>query len=106
LIVLVRVNQELFDNLAKIIDVPLARREPKTYSLMLQYIALRSRYHDLFAQFEQLVALLKDWGEFYKQVIAIRREYPPTRYRLPKPFTEEIPGESLYNKYQGYFVQD
>lgn len=105
LIVLVRVNQEIFDSLGKIIDVPMARREPKTYALMLQYIALRDRHQVSFMQFEQLVALLKDWGEFYKQVIAIRQEYPPTRYRIPKSFTEAIPGEDLYAKYQPYFVQ-
>jgi hypothetical protein len=106
LIVLVRVNQEIFDRLGKIIDVPPPRQEAKTYALMLQYIALKNRHQASFLQFQQLVALLKDWAEFYKQVVAIRQEYPPTRYRIPKSFNEDIPGEDLYFKYQGYFAQD
>jgi hypothetical protein len=100
--VIVRVNTEIFLKLGEIIKVPKQKNNPQTYALILQYIALRNRHKGAFGQFKQLINLLKQWEQFYEPIMAIRREYPPTEYKQPPIFREELPGFSLYQKYQQY----
>ncbi len=100
--VIVRVNSELFLKLGEIIKVPKQKNTPETYALILQYIALRNRHRTAFGQFKQLIGLLKQWEQFYEPIMAIRQEYPPSEYKQPPIFLEELPGYSLYQKYQQY----
>lgn len=98
--VIVQVNVDLFLKLGQIIQVPQAKNVPETYALILQYIALINRHKNAFGQFQQLVNLLKNWENLYNPLAAIRKEYPPEEYKQPKLFEEDIPGLSIYNKYQ------
>ncbi|MBF2057053.1 MAG: hypothetical protein IGQ45_07480 [Cyanobacterium sp. T60_A2020_053] len=100
--VIVQINTEIFVKLGQIIKVPTAKNTPQTYALFLQYIAMRNRHQQSFAQFQQLVVLLKDWVRFYQPLIAIRKEYPPEDFKQPKVFEEEIPGLVIYEKYEQY----
>lgn len=100
--IIVQVQPEIFLKLGEIIQVPKAKNIPDTYAMILQYIALRNRHNNSFSQFQQLIRLLKDWASFYQPVLAIRTEYPPEEYKQPPIFKEEIPGLTLYNKYQNY----
>lgn len=98
--VIVQVNSEMFLKLGNIILIPQGKNQPETYALMLQYIALRNRHQKSFAEFQSLLRLLKEWENFYKPLITIRQEYPPEEFKQPIIFKEEIPGLSIYNKYE------
>ena len=99
---IVRMNAEMFLKFGEIIEVPESQNNPKTYALILQYIALKARHQNSYGQFQQLIQLLKDWQQFYDPIIAIRQEYPPNEYKQPPIFREEIPGLTVYEKYQSY----
>ena len=49
---MVNMYYPLFEQLGKIIGVPTARSNAKTYALMLQYLALRYKYKKSYIQFE------------------------------------------------------
>lgn len=98
----VKVNTEIFIKLGQIIQVPESQNTPNTYALILQYIALINRHKNAYAQFQQLIQLLKNWQKFYKSILAIRKEYPANEYKQPSLFHKEIPGLTIYKKYQGY----
>lgn len=100
--VVVQINKENFLKLGQIIKVPNAKNNPQTYALFLQYIAMRNRHQQSFEQFQQLIALLKDWERFSQPLMAIRKEYPPADFKQPKMFQEEIPGLVIYEKYEKY----
>ncbi len=100
--VIVQVNAELFLKLGKIIQVPESQNQRHTYALILQYIALRNRHQKAYAQFQQLIQVLKNWQKFYDPIRAIRKEYPANEYKQPPLFQQEIPGLTIYKKYQDY----
>ncbi|MBR8828618.1 MAG: hypothetical protein DSM107014_12085 [Gomphosphaeria aponina SAG 52.96 = DSM 107014] len=97
-----KANQEIFGKLAQIIGLPESKREPKTYAIMLQYTALSYKHQGSYSQFARLIEVLQQWKSFYQSVISIREEYPRHEYNQPPEFTQEIPGEILYNKYKDY----
>ncbi|WPF89146.1 hypothetical protein WEU38_02370 [Cyanobacterium aponinum AL20118] len=98
--VVVQVNADIFLKLGQIIQVPQKKNVPETYAITLQYIALRNRHQNSFAQFQQLLGLLRQWENFYNPIIAIAKEYPPSEYKQPDIFKADIPGLEIYNKYQ------
>lgn len=98
--VVVQVNADIFLKLGQIIQVPQKKNVPETYAITLQYIALRNRHQNSFAQFQQLLGLLKQWENFYNPIMAIAKEYPPSEYKQPDIFKADIPGLEIYNKYQ------
>jgi len=100
--VVVQLNADLFLKLGQIIQVPQSKNRPETYALMLQYIALRNRHGKSFGQFQQLLGLLKQWEKFYTPLVTIRQQYPPSDYKQPSIFADEIYGLPLYDKYKNY----
>lgn len=104
--VVVQLNAELFLKLGQIIQVPTSKNKPDTYSVMLQYIALRNRHQKSYGQFQQLLGLLNQWQQFYHPLITIRQQYPFQEYKQPAIFNEEIPGLNLYEKYQNHVEKE
>jgi hypothetical protein len=100
--VIAQVNAQIFLKLGQIIQVPESKNTPNTYALVLQYIALRNRYQNSYAQFQQLTQVLKNWKRSYQPLMTIRQQYPVNEYKQPPIFKEEIPGVAIYNKYQNY----
>lgn len=106
LIVTVRLKYEVFEKMGKIIGIKGRKSNPEVYAKMLQYIAMNYKYGITYVQFDQLLKLLKQWEEPFKQVVAIREEYTSKEYKQPKTFAEEIPGLELYKKYQEFLKED
>lgn len=102
--VVVQVHAEIFLKLGQIIQVPQNKNTPETYAITLQYIALRNRHQNSFAQFQQLLELLRQWQTFYHPIAAISKEYPPNEYKQPEIFKTDIPGLEIYNKYQTHIL--
>jgi len=98
--VMVQVNADVFLKLGQIIEVPTPKNNPETYALMLQYIALKNRHGKSYDQFQSLLGLLREWEKFYNPLIAIRQEYPPEEFKQPILFGDDIPGLTIYGKYE------
>jgi hypothetical protein len=99
---LVRTKNDTFIKVGRIIGIPFAKNHPKTYALMLQYVALRQKYKILYYQFKKMKKVLHQWQTFYQIINDIRSQYPFLEYKQPKEFTETIPGLNIYEKYQDY----
>lgn len=95
-------NEQTFIKLGRIIGVPKTKETPETYARLLQYLALSKKHEKTIEQFIKLMQVLKPWQEFYKTISDIREQYSPNQYNLPEQFTQEIPGLSIYQKYQQY----
>jgi hypothetical protein len=67
---------------------------------MLQYMSLDFRNKKSYDQFKELLLGIKKWLKPYQAAMKIRQDYPADQYKLPKEFTETIPGEGLYTKYK------
>ena len=100
LVVLVISNYEVFEKLKNIIGVPNNKSKPETYARMLQYIALTYRHSKSYAQFAELLKVMRKWYLPYRAILDIRQRYPRTSFKLPKQFSEDIPGEAIYDKYR------
>lgn len=97
-----RFQDEVFMKLGEIIQIPPDKNVTDTYALILQYIALRNRHQNSFAQFEQFMSLLKKSLKFHDSIMATRKQYPPSDYKQPLIFQKEVPGGDLYKKYQEF----
>lgn len=95
-------NEQTFIQLGRIIGVPQTKETPETYAILLQYLALSKKHEKTIEQFIKLMQVLKPWREFYKTISDIREQHSPNQYNLPEQFTQEIPGLSIYQKYQQY----
>lgn len=104
LAMLVKNNYEMFEKLGKIIELPAQKRQIQSYAIMLQYLVLRQKYQETYVQFQRLIELLIDWHTAYKTLLHIRQQYPNTEYQVSEELTREIPGLTLYNKYQQYLT--
>jgi len=101
-LVLAKANTETFDKLAQIIGMPQAKRDVKTYAIMLQYTALSYKHQASYSQFARLVEVLQQWKKYYQSVVRIREEYPSREYKQPPEWNQDIPGEIVYQKYSDY----
>lgn len=99
---IVKSNYDIFERLGKIIEIPEQKNNPKTYSQILQYVALSSKHDLSFIQFQELVNLLIKWQQPYQENALIRETYNPKKYKQPKEFAKEIKGLPIYQKYQEY----
>lgn len=102
LVSLVINDYEVFEKLAPIIGVSESESSPETYANILQYIGLISRHEKSYEQFQRLLETLKQWQKPYKTITMIRQEYKASEYRLPKEFSQEIPGFNIYKKYEKF----
>ena len=96
-------NFEVFESLGRVIEVPESQRTPKTYTLILQYLALSEKHAVAFLQFSQMVDLFVGWKKNRTILDTIRQEYPPNKFKVPKSFRQTLPGMGVYQKYQAYF---
>ncbi|NCR16667.1 MAG: hypothetical protein GPJ22_04725 [Microcystis aeruginosa LL13-03] len=91
---------EVFEKLKNIIGVANNKSKPETYARMLQYIALTYRHGKSYAQFAELLQVMRKWYLPYRAILDIRRRYPRTSFKLPKQFSEDIAGVAIYDKYR------
>ena len=99
---IVRTNQEVFQRLGKIIEIPANKNKSQTYAQMMQYITLGKKHEYAYPKFQSLVSALLKWEEFYLKLLPVRQTYIPKKYKQPREFREEIPGLNIYKKYQEY----
>jgi hypothetical protein len=92
-------NYNLFEKISKIIQVPAAKINPRSFAIMIQFIALTHQYEITALKFEELVRVLRKWSQYYQRIIAISQEYPSSKYKYPPEFSEPILGEELYINY-------
>ena len=55
-----------------------------------------------FKQFQELIKVLKQWQKPYQSLKQVREQYPVHQYRVPKQFSQQIPGLNIYQKYEKY----
>lgn len=101
LLALVMVNFSVFEKLRLIIGVSERQHKPETYARMIQYIALSYRHGLSYLKFDELVKVMRQWVRPYNAIVGIRNEHSPKEFRIPKEFTEPIPGVEIYFKYKG-----
>jgi len=100
LVVLVISKYEVFEKLKNIIGVADNKNKPETYARMMQYIALTYRHGKSYAQFAELLQVMRKWYLPYRAILDIRQRYPRSSFKLPKQFSEDIPGVAIYDKYR------
>lgn len=100
LVVLVISKYEVFEKLKNIIGVADNKNKPETYARMMQYIALTYRHDKSYAQFAELLQVMRQWYLPYRAILDIRQRYPRSSFKLPKQFSEDIPGVAIYDKYR------
>jgi hypothetical protein len=103
LMLLVMVKYDVFEKLGPIVGIEEKYNRPETYSKMLQYIGLKSRHEASYQKFQEFLLLLKQWEIHYKSIGNVREKYSAKEYRLPKEFSDLVPGMSLYQKYKDSF---
>ena len=100
LVVLVISKYEVFEKLKNIIGVADNKNKPETYARMMQYIALTYRHGKSYAQFAELLQVMRQWYLPYRAILDIRQRYPRSSFKLPKQFSEDITGVAIYDKYR------
>jgi hypothetical protein len=88
------------ERLAPIICMPQPLINPEGFANLIHFMALEIKHQVAYRQFKQLVAVLEKWQPVYEQLIEIRRSCSPHRYRLPKEFSLQVPGEYIFEKYK------
>jgi hypothetical protein len=83
--------------------LPKKKAVPETFARMLQFVAMLSKHEDSYAKFQNLMEMLEQWNTSHQAIAEIRRDYGAEVYRQPKAFSQKIPGETLYEKYQQWF---
>jgi hypothetical protein len=99
----VTTNFDVLEKLGPIIQLPKKKAVPETFARMLQFVAMLSKHEDSYAKFQNLMEMLEQWNTSYQAIAEIRRDYGAEVYRQPKAFSQKIPGETLYEKYQQWF---
>ncbi|MCG9891972.1 MAG: hypothetical protein MH252_12945 [Thermosynechococcaceae cyanobacterium MS004] len=92
-------NYDALEKLAPIISLPKEKTDPDVLARIFHFAALVTKHQKSYLQFQQLVAVLLQWQDPYKSVCKIRQDYNVEAYRQPKEFTQKIPGELTYEKY-------
>ena len=102
LVSLVIEHYEVFEKLSPIIGIEEENISPETYSKVLQFMGLISRYQESYTKFKQLIEILSKWDKPHKSMMMVREEYTANKYKLPPEFKQEIPGLNVYKKYEKY----
>ncbi|WP_013321414.1 hypothetical protein [Gloeothece verrucosa] len=100
LVSLVLNKYEVFEKLGKIIGLTDQQNNPNTYARMVQYITLGYRHKLSYVKFEELMNVMRLWYKPYQVIEALRQQYTPKEYKLPKAFSEPLPGIEIYEKYK------
>jgi hypothetical protein len=93
-------HYDTIEKLAPIIQLPKNKTTPETFARILQVIALISKHHDSYRLFQKLMAILRKRIDPSEYILKIRQDYNAEDYQQPQQFSQDIPGESLYKKYQ------
>ena len=102
LMILILENYDILEKLAPIIGIASEDIKPETFTKILQYMGLVKRYEKAFQEFQDLIKVLKQWQKPFNSLKIIREQYPSHQYRIPKEFSEKIPGLRVYQKYEAY----
>ena len=103
--ILVRANQELFDQLGRVIELPIDKTREEDYARMVQYIAMKQKYQELYIQFLRLLEVMTQWNHFYLIIKELREHYSPEEFEIPAEFNTPLPGIEIYNKYQAVITK-
>lgn len=95
-------NYDILENLAPIIGIAKENVKPETFIKILQYMGLVRRYEKAFQEFQELIKVLKQLQKPYQSLKLVREQYPAHQYRVPKEFSQKIPGLNTYQKYEKY----
>jgi len=98
----IRERREIFNNLAKILDIPTEHNNSLSFARMLQFVALKHRCQKEELDFQKLLKRIRDWVPPYQNIIGLRKEYSSHEYTLPKEFKDPIPALEIYEKYKQY----
>jgi hypothetical protein len=104
LIAIILANYDVLEKLAPIIQISKNDINPKTFAKLLQYMGLVKRYEKAFQEFQELIKVLRQWEKSFNALNVIREQYPSIKYKIPKEFSEKIPGLNIYQKYQEYMI--
>jgi hypothetical protein len=96
-------NFDALEKLGPIIQLSKKKAVPETFARMLQFVAMLAKHEDSYVKFQHLMSILEEWNVAYKAILEIRHDYSGEAYRQPKEFSQKIPGENLYEKYQKWF---
>jgi hypothetical protein len=102
LMIIILENYEVLEKLAPIIGIAKKDIKPETFTKILQYMGLVRRHEKSFQQFQELIKVLKQWQKPYQSLKQVREQYPVHQYRVPKQFSQQIPGLKIYQKYEKY----
>ena len=102
LMVIILENYEILEKLAPIIGIEKENVKPETFTKILQYMGLVRRHEKSFQQFQELIKVLKKCQKPYRSLKLVREQYPVHQYRVPKEFSQKIPGLNTYQKYEKY----
>ncbi len=104
LISIVSQNYNSFEKLQNIIQLPKNCDPIQTFAVMIQFISLSHQHEISYLKFDELLRVIKKWHQNYQVILQIYQEYPASQYKLPKEFSEPIPGEALFLKYQKWLT--
>jgi hypothetical protein len=96
-------NFDVLEKLGPIIQLSKKKAVPETFARMLQFVAMLAKHEDSYVKFQHLMTILEEWKVAYQAILDIRRDYSGEIYRQPREFSQKIPGEKLYEKYQKWF---
>ncbi|MGI0482465.1 hypothetical protein ACN4EE_16990 [Geminocystis sp. CENA526] len=100
IVTLVKANEQRFEQLGKIIELPIDKTREEDYARMLQYIVLKQKHQVSYIQFQRLLEIMTQWTHFYLIVRDIRSHYSETEFTLPPEFQHNVPGLDIYLKYK------
>lgn len=103
LMVMVMSQYSTYEKLGPLLGIAADYHRPETYSKLLQYIGLKSRHEASYQKFKEFLTVLQPWETYYQQIVSIRKKYSAKEYQLPKDFSVELAGVTLYQKYKDSF---
>jgi hypothetical protein len=97
---LVKENNQVFEQIGKIIGLSEQQLHEENYGILLQYLCL-SKIHQLaYDKYANLIEILTEWENFYNVLNDIRQQYPLTQFKIPADFKKNIIGLDIYKKYK------
>jgi len=105
IVILVKANEKKFQQLGKIIELPIEKTSYEDYARMLQYIALKQKHQNSYLQFQRLLEILTQWFHFYLIIQDLREHYPESQFEAPPEFKQSISGLEIYLKYKSVLMK-
>ncbi|WP_373479398.1 hypothetical protein [Geminocystis sp.] len=105
IVILVKANEKKFQQLGKIIELPIEKTSYEDYARMLQYIALKQKHQNSYLQFQRLLEILTQWFHFYLIIQDLREHYPESQFEAPSEFKQSISGLEIYLKYKSVLMK-